>query len=344
MACYHPNLASYTPGLNGKKENVKFLGSLEKFSGYTDSQLRFKFGNNLIELPCGQCIGCRLEYSRQWATRCILEASNYEYNYFVTLTYDDESLYRNCLRRSYTVDDDTGEILSDIESISLNPDNLTKFMKDLRRHFEYTYGETGIRFFACGEYGSKRGRPHFHILLFNCNLRNLEFFGTRNGQNYFESDDIYKVWKNGLAIVGEVTFDSAAYVSRYIMKKQTGKNKSFYDDQGILPEFTRMSRMPGLARSYYDENKDKIYSLDSLVISSGYGKVLEVKPPKYYDRIFDIDNPEILSIIKEKRLSISKDNEIYRKNHTSIKDLSEYLCLSENKKLTQLKRLPRSVD
>lgn len=344
MACYHPNLASYSLSSDGKKENVKFIGSREKFSSLTDSQLRFNYGNNLLEIPCGQCIGCRLEYSRQWATRCMLEASQYEFNYFVTLTYDDESLYRNCLRKSFTVDSATGELIDDLESISLNPDNLTKFMKDLRRHFEYTYGETGIRFFACGEYGSKRGRPHFHILLFNCNLRDLKFFGTRNGQTYFESNDIYKVWKNGLAIVGEVTFDSAAYVSRYIMKKQTGKNKSFYDEQGILPEFTRMSRMPGIAREYYDKHKDKIYTLDSLVISSGYGKVLEIKPPKYYDRIFDIDNPEILNIIKEERLNVSKDREFNRRLQTSVKNRSEYLSLCEDKKLTQLKRLPRSIE
>lgn len=45
-----------------------------------------------LTLPCGQCVGCRLERSRQWAVRCMHEASLYDQNAFVTLTYDQDHL------------------------------------------------------------------------------------------------------------------------------------------------------------------------------------------------------------------------------------------------------------
>ena len=99
------------------------------------------FYDQPVDLPCGQCIGCRLERSRQWAIRCVHEASLHERNCFITLTYRDECLPTNG---------------------SLDLDAFQKFMKRLRRRF----GE-GVRFFHCGEYGENFGRPHYHAILFN---------------------------------------------------------------------------------------------------------------------------------------------------------------------------------
>jgi hypothetical protein len=93
-----------------------------------------------LELPCGQCIGCRLERSRQWAMRCLHESSLYDRNAFVTLTYDDEHLPPGG---------------------SLNYPDFQRFMKRLRKN-----SKSPIRFYMGGEYGESTLRPHFHVCLF----------------------------------------------------------------------------------------------------------------------------------------------------------------------------------
>ena len=94
-----------------------------------------------LSLPCGQCSGCRLERSRQWAMRCVHEAAAYDCNAFITLTYDEENLPADG---------------------SLNYDHFQLFMKRLRKAIE----PNKVRFYMCGEYGEENGRPHFHACLF----------------------------------------------------------------------------------------------------------------------------------------------------------------------------------
>lgn len=158
------------------------------------------------------------------------------------------------------------------DSAPLVPEHLTKFMKDLRRYFEYHFGFKGIRFFACGEYGEKYMRPHFHIILFNCPIPDLELLKTSfNGDCYWQSHILEKIWNKGFVCVGNCTFDTCSYVARYMMKKQKGLNSSYYDDLGLIPPFTRCSRSPGIAKSYYDKERDTIYKYDSLHIVDNKG-------------------------------------------------------------------------
>jgi len=116
MACYRPLSAWRGSKLNPAtgKRPIVFRAS----EAYLDMPMT---------LPCGQCIGCRLERSRQWAIRSVHEASLYDSNCFVTLTYSDSHLPRDC---------------------SLDPDAVPLFMKRLRKRF----GD-GIRVFYCCVYG-----------------------------------------------------------------------------------------------------------------------------------------------------------------------------------------------
>lgn len=189
-----------------------------------------------------------------------------------------------------------------------------------------------IYVFACGEYGSKYGRPHFHIILFNFNIRDLKYLKSKNGVQYFISDEISSIWKKGLICVGEVTFDSCAYVARYCMKKVDGELSKTYDEYGIEQPFTRMSRRPGIARQYFDDNKEHIYQYDKLVLPGGYGKVIEIKPPRYYDNLYNIEQPEDLLLIKERRKEKVENVERQRCDTTSISDKFDYLKLQEGNK------------
>jgi len=171
--------------------------------------------------------------------------------------------------------------------MTLAPDDLKKFMKDLRRYWQHHFDHVGIRFFAAGEYGGKTLRPHYHAILYNLPLNDLVHY-KRNFQDDFlyNSKCLTKIWGKGYVVVGKVTFESSAYVARYITKKVNGPvAKSQYAERGLAPEFSRMSRMPGIGRNYFNMSKDDLKEFDRVFITTKDG-VKAVGSPKYFDRLF----------------------------------------------------------
>lgn len=224
-----------------------------------------------ITVPCGQCIGCRLEKSRMWAVRCVHEARLHVRNCFITLTYDDNHLSR-CPQGS------------------LNKRDWVLFMKKLRKQ----YG-VNIRFYHCGEYGEKHERPHHHACIFNHDFMDKYLWSTRNGVKLYRSEELDKIWGYGYTTIGEVTFESAAYCARYVMKKLTGPGASVYN--GKEPEYCTMSRKPGIGNEFLKKYLLDIYTTDMVVVKND----LTCRPPRYYDNIYDSINHEDLINKKEKR-------------------------------------------
>lgn len=292
MTCYKPLLAWRDPNNLGKNGKPSLT-----FKGHS--------GLEPIKLPCGQCLGCRLERSRQWATRCIHEASLWSDNCFITLTFDDAHL------------SPTG---------SLNPDDFVLFMKRLRKKF----GE-GIRFFHCGEYGSLYERPHHHAILFNFDFPDKELWQVKNGNYLYRSRSLESLWPYGFCSIGSVTFDSAAYVARYILKKVTGKDSVAYY-AGRYPEYVTMSRRPGIARDWFLKYSNNIYDNDKVYIKAG----LVVKPPRYYDKIYDDINPVRMAEVKAKRYEIAQ-------SCSSICDYQR-LNVRNHLKALKLKQLKRVLE
>lgn len=215
-----------------------------------------------ISLPCGQCTGCRLERSRHWAIRCVHEKTMHIYNQYITLTYDNEHLPENgnlCHR------------------------DFQLFIKRVRK--------TGakIRYYMCGEYGGELGRPHYHAIIFNWQLPDKILWKTVRGNKLYTSATLTKLWGNGHALTGEVTFESAAYVARYIMKKQTGKTAPLHYEQinketGEITiktsEYNKMSLKPGIGREWIEKYFKDVYGKGT-VITRG----VETTAPTYYDNI-----------------------------------------------------------
>lgn len=236
-------------------------------------------------IPCGRCTGCRLERSRQWAMRCMHEKRMHKDSSFLTLTYDDEHMT-----------DDFG----------LRIDDLQKFMKRLR----HVTGD-GLRFYACGEYGDISRRPHYHVLLFNFDFDDKRLYSrkSQSGRELYTSAKLAEIWKRGLCVIGNVDFDSCAYVARYIMKKAIGKEQvdfALYDwSTGVVrePEFTVMSRNPGLGTGYYQKFAHEIYRHDSVIVNGR-----EMRPPRFYDLKYSEANYYRLLEVKEarRRLALSK--------------------------------------
>lgn len=119
-------------------------------------------------------------------------------------------------------------------------------------------------------------------------------------------------------MVGPCTWDTAAYVSRYTMKKRMGPSSvSYYADRGQAPEFVRMSRMPGIGRDYYDNFKDSIYATDEVFVESMSGP-RSVKPGRYYDKLYDLEDTVAFSKIKEVRKNWADTNSVLLYNHSGL--------------------------
>lgn len=258
--------------------------------------------------------------------RCVHENSLHDSSQFLTLTYDEDLLP---------------------EDGGLNKSHLQKFMKRYRRHL----GNKKIRFYACGEYGdSETKRPHYHALIFGHEFSDKEFFRcTDNGDNLYLSATLDRIWSHGHCQIGAVTFESAAYVARYIMKKVKANEKdrvldycgnkistreyaqySRCDPQTgeatlVTPEFTTMSRRPGIGQGWYQKYGGETYRDDYIIING-----VKCQPPKYYDEQY----PDI-QLIKQHRKKRAIEN---RADNTT-----ERLLVKERCKILKMDSLKRNL-
>lgn len=228
------------------------------------------FSDREVTVPCGRCTGCRLERSKQWATRLVHEMKMHDYAEFVTLTYNDEHLPED-------------------ESVSVREMQL--FMKRLRKA-----KDEKIRFYCVGEYGENFGRPHYHLLLFGTRFDDRKLHSrTRIGSELYVSNELSRLWSRngkeiGYAATGEVTWESAAYCARYVMKKINGDMADehyehvtrFGEVVSRTREFSTMSRNPGIGGSWLDSFVSDCYPSDFVTI---HGR--RFKPPRFYDRRYE---------------------------------------------------------
>lgn len=234
-----------------------------------------------LTIRCGQCIGCRLHRSCGWAIRCLHESQMHKWSSFITLTYNDEFV---------PVDR------------SLRYSDFQKFMRRCRKHFRCE--RQRIRFFMCGEYGDDFGRPHFHACLFGAFFPDRVLFKrSDSGSNVYTSEILSKLWSDpdtgrpiGFASVGDVTFESAAYVARYVVKKVTGnaadEHYKFVTSDGEVcwrvPEFTRMSLKPGIGADWFKKYWPEVYPRDHVIVGGR-----KLKPPRYYDRLLAANESDL---------------------------------------------------
>lgn len=245
------------------------------------------YGDRPLELACGQCIGCRAERARQWAIRCVHESQLHSANCFITLTYDNEHLP---------------------EDGGLDVRHWQLFAKRLRKAIG------PFRFFHCGEYGDATRRPHYHACIFGADFSSDRILLRENGFNsLYVSPLLTRTWGLGHCSVGALTYESAAYVARYVMKKATGpKAESEYlrvdADTGecwaVKPPYITMSRRPGIASAWFDKFVDDVYPEDTVVYDGR-----RFRPPRFYDGklsslnadLDGVDGPAMIEGLKSKR-------------------------------------------
>lgn len=197
------------------------------------------------------------------------EASLHDSNLFVTLTYNDDHLP---------------------EDLSLRHRDFQLFMKRLRK----TVGP--VRFYMCGEYGTENLRPHYHCLLFGVYFADRMFF-SRRGDNYlWRSPTLERLWPHGHSSFGQVTFESASYVTGYVTKKVTGDlAKEHYrrtdpetgETWQVVPEYSRMSLRPGIGKPWLDK-----YASDITNTGKVFMRGRKLAPPRYYNEKLMEVNPD----------------------------------------------------
>lgn len=281
-----------------------------------------------VHRPCGKCIGCRLDTARMWAVRCIHESSCHDQNIFVTLTYNDAHLPGGA---------------------TLVKSHLQKFMRRLRKFFaypgcipdtdkigriqyytstakkySYRYGQPktkpvyrDIKFFACGEYGERLGRPHYHAILFGVDfvdkvpikIDSKRYFANNRYQrphdfDLYKSETLSKLWGKGFVSMGSVTMDSAGYVARYNLKKIFGENQEKHYG-GKEPEFALMSRRPGIGHKWFTKYTSDIFPKGFFTINGS-----KMQPPRYYDELLKRKDECLYEKIKKDRWENSKDKDM----------------------------------
>lgn len=288
---------------------------------------------NYVDIPCRKCIGCRLDYSRQWADRLMIELQRHESAWFVTLTYDDNHL-------PHAINSSTGEF----EPYgTLSKRDCQLFLKRLRKAHAELYPDLHLMYYLAGEYGDTTARPHYHAIIYDLQLNDLEIWTKRQGFTYFTSKWLKDRWQNGNVIVARVTWETCAYTARYIVKKQLGKSaKEWYIENGLQPEFSLVSTKPAISKSYFEETilQSKIFGIvDSLFLSTDEGGK-EVHFPKYWDRLYDRVDPDGLLEIKDERKLIAQTIQDLKLSQTS-KSYYDYLEDEELNKLAQIQSLRR---
>lgn len=336
MPCYHPLDARRSPGGTiGFKPMTPF--------------------DKLIKLPCGKCIGCHMERARQWAVRGHHESSMHTNNSFITLTIRPTDEDGSCAHQDMctkpksapelsTGSDNARPTTTSVLAQTTPVDNAGAktrqegrggnvwvedhqlFMKRLLKKLR-SYGPIKpIRFLMCGEYGGKKGRPHYHYILFGYDFPDKKYFKKKNGHKLYRSSLLEEVWTAGHADIGECNFETIAYVARYVTKKHTGPQPD-----GKNPEFNQMSRNPGLGRRWIEKYKTSVYPHDRVVIQ---GK--RQKPPRYYDQVLKhLDNDQ-LELVKKERETRALQN--------SGNQVPERLRAGETIQLAALKQLKRSLE
>lgn len=239
-----------------------------------------------MELPCGRCIGCKIDHARGWSIRIGHEASCWDANSFVTLTYEK------------------------LESESLQYEHFQEFMRKLRKKvrgvssIEDDEGRVRrpVRFYVAGEYGTRLKRPHWHAVLFNVWFQDAR--ELRNGS--FRSNALDGLWGRGQCDIGRVTAASAAYVAGYTYAKAYGKEneekylQSLDFETGELvyreKEFAEMSRNPGIGAYWWRRFGGDLFPLDKAVQE---GKAWKV--PRYYYEKLKVEDPDLAARVAYER-------------------------------------------
>lgn len=332
MPCYHPMLG--VPEYRSENGNWVFVPRGRYDPKLADNWIWLDKENKRgdrpkpVMIPCGRCIGCRLDQSRSWADRMMLELNTCDgKGIFLTLTYDDDHV-------PFTEDD-----YGSFGALTLDKTDLQKFFKRFRKAMP----DKEVRYYAVGEYGSGTLRPHYHAIIFGVSFDDFPDWkpyksNPLGDQLYFSRWLQEKVWKNGICVFSDVSWKTCAYVARYVQKKIFNGHELLKDKFGLQPEFAVMSRRPGIGARYLELHPD-LFEYQKIYVSS-YDRGITI--PKYFLDKLKLTDPELHDNLCSIRKFFAKEAEDLKMLATDL-SRDEYLDIEENLKLSKIRSLKRDL-
>ena len=298
MACFHPSSIYIFEKPYEEKKKVIYKSNFD----YQRHNLKDAIGwhhpkdsgyicTDAVLVGCGKCVGCNADNNKIWAERMMSETAYSKTAYFLTITYDDEHLPKNH---------------------QLVKKDLRDFIKKIRNFYYQKFNYDGIRFYAVGEYGSKSARPHYHAIIWNMPLYDIDFYAMNldrpkfhikkvgysetSKENLVEVKELSDLWNKGYVVVGNVSRASCNYVARYVNKKKlSGVMNKDLKYLGIESEFSLMSRRPGIGFTYYDQNWRKLLNNNLVYFIDGEKFIAS----RYFEKYLEKYHPDYLSLYKE---------------------------------------------
>lgn len=320
MACTNPNLIRYAIDDDTGAINHVFIGRA-KSKGIEPKDFGVPYQDKVWYgvVPCGKCLSCRCDYSREWSNRMILELKDHDKAIFVTLTYNNDNLP-----------------MTDDGYPTLCKRDVQLFLKRLRKHYD---GIT-IRYYLAGEYGSRTNRPHYHAIIYGIGLTDftdLDYRGTNEiGSPFYTSPTLEKIWSHGFVLFSDVTWRTCNYVARYVLKKQA----QIDDVDGIATRpFNLSSRNPGIGMS---ASIDLLRTGDTVFPVDGRDGIHNIPiPSTIIKRLKERDDLEIdnLREIVYNRSTFARDD-LLSKLAAYGKSYEEYLMDIDNRLKQKLNVLP----
>lgn len=307
MPCYHPRkgfVVGTNPSGLPKYKIVPFeTDHIDMVDGKPEPSMiplqsqRAEYAiRDWIMIPCGKCLGCRLNYAKQWSARlqCEYQMHDSDTCWFLTLTYNDEAFAdlgdpndpNKPDRLRIGADPGTGEIQF---YLNLDPRDMTLFIKRLRQACVRKYGPgCKLKYFYSGEYGSSTGRPHFHMIVYGLPLEPsmlVEYARNDVGDMTYKCQWLDDLWRLGFVVVGRVSLESCAYVARYCLKKIYDGGDDF---SNRTREFVRMSRNPGLGKGWLDVHPE-VFEVSQFSLPSKKGSQTFMHPRYFMEYLRKYD-------------------------------------------------------
>lgn len=244
-----------------------------------------------IPVPCGKCPPCRMARINMWSFRLMQEEKKSLSAYFLTLTYDTTKV--PITPRGY---------------MTLKKDDVTLFIKRLRKRHQAKNILERVKYYYCGEYGTEKMRPHYHMIIFNT-----------------EPEHIEATWQQGAVHYGQVTGASVGYTLKYMNKI---KKIPLHRNDDRIPEFSNMSHFLGLnylTPAMVNYHKTALAERYHITIEGGK----KIALPAYYKRkIYQDDEMEQIRFAASLAQSEIKQKEqaelIERFGHDWENYLSQY--------------------
>lgn len=327
MPCYEPKvlIPSETYKLNKKGEYYHPMLLLD-VNQFDKVSYQFALSDDIIEsvvVPCGKCEGCRMDHARYWANRMTMETISQKKfkevykpktvdsilpefeTWFITLTYDNDHL---------PVGDWVCNSSGDqVRYGTLSKKHVQDFLKRLRINLHRIGWEEPILFYNAGEYGETTFRPHYHMIIWNMPIYDIEQIGkTENGFPLFKSKFIEDTWTHGHVTIAVSNWNTCAYTARYCTKKAGMSGDEFsaaYDNMGIQKPFqsfsapkSKNSKTHCLGMLFYEENKEKIYLHDKIILPPvKQGEDNKIRPPRIFDTRYREEYPDDFARVQFER-------------------------------------------